>query len=129
DEHRDCKGKGGIDKVSSRSISILRKRNPRSRGSASKSDGKPNAISCARVFITPAILPQWAAEPVEQFRGDYSHPYGKPDLASLPASSIHTELTDLYSQKVIFRMVYPADFDPLLFPRGRGIKTGPCRLN
>ena len=37
--------------VSSRVIAMPRKRNPPSRGSASKSGGKPDAISSARLFI------------------------------------------------------------------------------
>jgi hypothetical protein len=45
-------------KVSSRVIAMPRKRNPPSRGSASKSGGKPDVISCARSFIWLAILPQ-----------------------------------------------------------------------
>jgi hypothetical protein len=45
-------------KVSSRVIARPRNRNPLSRGSASNSRGKPDAISCARSFIWLAILPQ-----------------------------------------------------------------------
>ena len=45
-------------KVSSRVIAMPRKRNPPSRGSASRSGGKPDVISCARSFIWLAILPQ-----------------------------------------------------------------------
>src|SRR5215468_12178461 len=45
-------------KVSRRVIAMPRKRNSPSRGSASRSDGKPDAISCARSFIWLAILPQ-----------------------------------------------------------------------
>ena len=48
-------------KVSSRVIAMPRKRNPPSRGSASKSGGKPDVISCARSFIWLAILPQSSA--------------------------------------------------------------------
>ncbi len=48
-------------KVSSRVIAMPRKRNPPSRGSASKSGGKPDVISCARSFICLAILPQSSA--------------------------------------------------------------------
>ncbi len=36
--------------VSNRVIAMPRKRNPPSRGSASKSGGKPDVISCARSF-------------------------------------------------------------------------------
>src|SRR5262245_16739672 len=45
-------------KVSRRVIAMPRKRNSPSRGSASRSDGRPDAISCARSFIWLAILPQ-----------------------------------------------------------------------
>ena len=45
-------------KVSRRVIPMPRNRNPPSRGSESKSDGKPEAISCARTFIHLAILTQ-----------------------------------------------------------------------
>jgi hypothetical protein len=44
--------------VSSRVIAMPRKRNPPNRGSASKSGGKPDAISSARSFIWLAILAQ-----------------------------------------------------------------------
>jgi hypothetical protein len=45
-------------KVSSRVIAMPRNRNPLSRGSSSRSDDKPDAISRARSFIWLAILPQ-----------------------------------------------------------------------
>ena len=47
--------------VSSRVIAMPRKRNPPSRGSASRSGGKPDAISCARSFIWLGILAQSSA--------------------------------------------------------------------
>ena len=63
-----AKAKAASIKVSNRVISIPRSRNPRSRGSVSKSDGKPDVISSARVFIRLAILPQCGAESVQYFR-------------------------------------------------------------
>jgi len=48
-------------KVSNRVIAMSRNRNPARRGSASKPDGRLDAISSARLFMQLAILPQWEA--------------------------------------------------------------------
>jgi hypothetical protein len=64
-QHRDSEGKGCIDKSFQPRHRDAAQPKSAKRNSASKSDGKPDAISCARLFIRLAILPQWRAESVE----------------------------------------------------------------